>query len=151
MFIGHTVGNGAGPWKAYLGDPPGVLLGEQKLIQKHGPVVLDLADDPRCVLLRRSASHGNAFPVAGVNAIQLVDDVQHIMAASFFTVGHDVDACPVLVVDRRKSSLVQQSCKFGWPELLLAPVESEANAVEQRSTALSIDVARLRIAADNCG
>ena len=96
-----------------------------------GPLYLILPMTRGCVLLRRSASHGNAFPVAGVDAIQLVDDVQHIVAASFFTVGHDVDACPVLVFDSRKRCLVQQSCKFGWPEFLLAPVESKAKAVEQ--------------------
>src|SRR5439155_4145558 len=87
-FIGHAIGDGAGPGKPYLGDALGMLPGEQELIQNHRPHVLDLADDPWSVLVRRSAAHGDAFSVPGVNATQLVDDVQHIMAASFFTVGH---------------------------------------------------------------
>ena len=39
IFIGHTVGNGAGPGKAYLGDAFGVLLREQKLVQNQGLLV----------------------------------------------------------------------------------------------------------------
>ena len=113
VFIGHAVGNGARPRKPYLGDALGMLPGEQELIQNHRPHVLYLADDPRRVLLRRSAAHGDAFPVAGVDASQLVDDVQHIVAAPFFAVGHDVDARAVLVFDRLKRGPVQQSCEFG--------------------------------------
>ena len=110
--------------------PFACFAGEQELIENHGPAVLDLADDPGCVLLRRSPSHGNALSIVGVNAIQLVDDVQHVMAASFFTVGHDVDAGAVLVFDRGKSGLVQQSRKFLRPDFLLTPVEGKAKAVE---------------------
>ncbi len=66
----------------------------------------------------------------GVNAIEPVDDVQHVMAASFFTVGHDVDAGVVLVFDRGKSSLVEQSPKFLRADFLLTPVEGKAEAVE---------------------
>ena len=77
------------------------------------------------------AAHGDGFSVAGVNAIQFVDDVQHIVAASFFAVGDDVDARPVLVVDGPQRSLVQQSCKLGLPDFLSAAVEGKAKAVEQ--------------------
>ena len=108
VFVRDAIGDGTGPGKAYLCDALRMLPGEQKLVQDHGPLVFDLADDAWGILLRSSVSHGNALPVAGFHTIQFVDDVQHVMAASFFSVGHDVDARPVLVPDRRKCSLVQQ-------------------------------------------
>ena len=130
IFVGYTVGNGAGPWKAYLGDPPGVLLREQKLIQNHWLLMLYFADYTRGVLLGSSGSHRDRFSVNGVNAVQFIDDMQHIVAASFLAVGHDVDARAVLVLDRLKSSLVQQSRKLGLPQFLLETVKGKAKAVE---------------------
>ena len=41
VFIRHAVGNGAGPGKADLGDTPGVLLREQKLLQNQRPLVAE--------------------------------------------------------------------------------------------------------------
>ena len=93
--------------------------------------MLYFADYPRSILLGSSSAHGNGFAVDGVDAAQLVDDMQHVVAAPFFTIGHDVDACAILVFDRRKSGPVQQFCKFDLPELLLAAVEGKAKAVEQ--------------------
>ena len=129
-FICYTVGNGAGPGKAYFGDALGMLLREQKLIQNHWLLVLYFADYTRGVLLGSSTSHGDGFSVTGVNAIQFIDDMQHIVAASFFAVGYDVDARSVLVFDSLESSLVQQSRKLGSPEFFLAAVERKAKAVE---------------------
>ena len=111
----------------------------------------DSTDDTRSVLLGSSGSHRDGLSVTGVNTFQFVDDMQHIVAASLFAVGDDVDACAVLVFDRLQRGLIQQSCKFACPEFCLAPVESKTKAVEQRSAVLPVDIARLRIAADNCG
>src|ERR1700730_16092268 len=109
--------------------------------------MLYFADDTRGVLLGRSRAHRNGFSVRGGDAVQFIDDMQHIVAASFFAVGHDVDARSVLVFDRLKSGLVQQSCKLGLPQFLLETVKRKPKAVEQRSTVLLVDVARLWIAA----
>ena len=87
--------------------------------------------------------------LCGIDALQTIDDMQDIVAAAFFAVGHDVDARAVLVLDRLERGPVQQSRKLGWPEFLSATVEGKAEAVEQRSAILPVDIARLRIAADD--
>ena len=130
VFIGDTVGNGTGPGKAYLGEAPGVLFREQELVQNHWLLILYLADYTRGVLLGSSGSHGDAFSVAGIDTVQSIDDVQYVVAASFFAVGHDVDARPVLVLDSLQSSLVQQFRKLGLPEFFLKTLKSKAKAVE---------------------
>ena len=107
IFIRYTVGNGAGTGKAYFGVALGVLLGEQELIQNDRLLMLYFSDHTRGVLLCRSRSHRDRFSVKGVNAIQFIDDMQHVVAASFFAVGHDVDARAVLVLDGLQSGLVQ--------------------------------------------
>src|SRR5450631_1681699 len=131
VFIGHTVGDGAGPREAHFGDSLGVLLREQKLIQNHWLLVLYFVDDTRRVLLGGSAAHGNGFSVTGVDPVQSINDVQHVVPASFFAVGCDVDAGSVLVFDRPKSGLVQQLIEFGLPEFFSAAVKGKTKAVEQ--------------------
>ena len=53
IFIGHAVGNGAGPGKPYLGDALGMLLREQKLLQNQRLLVAQFSDYTRGVLLRQ--------------------------------------------------------------------------------------------------
>jgi hypothetical protein len=96
-----------------------------------GFFVFYLSDDARGVLLGRSTSHRDEFAVAGVYAIQFVDDVQHIVAAALFTVGDDVDAGPGLVVDGLERGLVQQPRKLGLPQFLFEIIKRESKAVEQ--------------------
>src|ERR1700674_6013012 len=133
IFIRYTVGNGARPRKAYFGNPLSVLLRKQKLIENHRLLMLYFANDTRSVLLGSSGSHRDGFSVTGVNTFQFVDDMEHIVAASFFAVGHDVDARSVLVSDGLQSRLVQQSCKLGLPQFLLETVEGTAKAVQERA------------------
>ena len=93
--------------------------------------MLYFADYARRVLLGSSGAHRNRFSVNGVNSAKLIDDMQHIVPTPFFTVGDDVDARAILVFDCLKSGPVQQFCKLGLPELLLATVERKAKAIEQ--------------------
>ena len=92
--------------------------------------MLYFADDTRSILLGGSGSHRDGFSVTSVNTFQFIDDMQHIVASSFFAVGHDVDARSVLVFDGLQSRLVQQSCKLGLPQFLLETVKRKAKAVE---------------------
>ncbi len=93
--------------------------------------MLYFADYTRSILLSSSSAHRNRFSVNGVNSVQLIDDMEHIVPAPFFTIGDDIDARAILVLDCLKSGPVQQSCKLGLPELLLATVKRKAKAIEQ--------------------
>src|SRR5438552_1874914 len=87
------------------------------------------------------------LPDTGIHTLQTIDDMEDIVAAAFLAVGHDVDACAVLVLDRLERSPVEQPRKLGGSELLSAAVEGKAEAIEQRSAVLPVDIARFRIAA----
>ena len=130
ILIRDTVGNGAGAGQGYFGNALGVLLREQKFVQHQRLPVLYLADHTRGVLARGSAAHRDRFQLDGIDAIEFVDDVQHVVAASFFAVGDDVDAGPVLILNGPKGRLVQQSREQAESQFLFAQVERKTKAVE---------------------
>ena len=113
VFIGHAIGDGARSGKAYFGDALRMLPREQKLIEHQRLFVAQLPNDTRGVLRRGACAHRDRLAALGIDTVQTIDDMQHIVPAAFFAVGHDVDAGAILVVDGVECSLVQQSRKFG--------------------------------------
>jgi len=151
MLIRDTVGDGARTRQRYLGDPESMALGEQEFVHEHPLPVGDLADDARSVLPGGSTPHRDRLAVAGIDTVQSVDDMKHVVAAPLFSVGHDVDARTVLILDGFERSPVEQPREGRIPDFLAAIVEGISKAVEQSASVSPVDIPRFGIASHDRG
>ena len=126
-------------------------LSEPEFVQEQTLPVGQLADDARRILPGSARTHRDGLEVLRVHTAQTVDDVQHVVAATFLAVGDDVDSRAILIPDGLECSPVEQPRELGLPDLFPATIKCEAEAVQQRSAAARVDVTGLGVAADERG